>query len=63
LNLFCLFPETTGSWTRSFCDNIGEFYTVVLKSSPIIIISPKCFHLNRWENSSSEEHVRNLKNQ
>ncbi len=44
---------------RSYKNNSGEYYT--LKS----IISPICFHLNRWENGkcnrSSEEHLRKPK--
>jgi hypothetical protein len=50
---------------RSLCNNIRECCSVFLKRSPILMISPICFHLNRWKNGkcncSLEEHLQNSK--
>jgi hypothetical protein len=61
---FACSRKSIGVWTRSYWNNIGECYSVVVKESPIIIIFYFMFS-HRWENgnchSASEEHLRNLK--
>ncbi len=48
--------------TRLFRSNIGKCYTVVLKQSPIIIISRIYFHLSRcnWKMATAIAHQRNI---
>ncbi len=54
--------KSIGIWTRSVWNNIGECYTVVLKKSPTIFISPFLNCLGNGNcNSSSEKRLRNPK--
>jgi hypothetical protein len=50
---------------RPFKNSVGEYLNTILKASPIIIIFPRCFHLNSVENcikdNSTETHVKSSK--
>jgi hypothetical protein len=51
---------------RPFKNIVGEYLTAILKAPPIIIISPRCFHLNSVENCKKDSsmwiQVRSSKN-
>ncbi len=62
---FACSQKSIGVRIRSLCNNIRECCSVFLKRSPILVISPLCFHLNRLKNGkcncSLEEHLQNPK--
>ncbi len=62
---FACSQKSIGVRIRSLCNNNRECCSVFLKRSPILMISPICFHLNRWKNGkcncSPEEHLQNPK--
>jgi hypothetical protein len=64
-NMICLFTEIYWRIDEVLLKQFREHYTVILKKSPISIISPIYFELYSWENGkcncSSEKHLRNLK--
>jgi hypothetical protein len=63
--MFYLFTEIYWSLDEVILEQYWRVFTVVLKETPIVIISPMCFHLHLCENdnwdSSSEKHLRNPK--
>ncbi len=64
--IFACSQKSIEVWMRFLRNNFEECFTVIfIKKSPIFIMSPKYFQLNRWENGkwnySSEKHLRNPK--